>query len=109
METQPEAPRTWVYVLADAALAEGQMTAVYPLGLNIVVARVQGALYAVSGKCAHMACPLFMGTLDGYNLVCPCHDWRYDIRTGRFRAAPELGLTVYPVKAETGKIYVSLQ
>jgi nitrite reductase/ring-hydroxylating ferredoxin subunit len=50
-----------------------------------------------------------MGTLDGYNLVCPCHDWRYDIRTGRFRAAPELGLTVYPVKAETGKIYVSLQ
>jgi nitrite reductase/ring-hydroxylating ferredoxin subunit len=109
METSDQDTRTWTYVLADSALAEGQMAAVYPRGLNIVVARVDGALYAVSGKCAHMACPLFMGTLEGHTLVCPCHDWRYDIRTGRFRAAPELGLQTYPVKAELGKIYVDVR
>ena len=79
---------------------------VYPLGVNVVLARVGGAVYAVSGKCAHMACPLFMGRLEGYTIVCPCHDWRFDVRTGRFLDAPELGLTVYPTKLEAGKLFV---
>jgi 3-phenylpropionate/trans-cinnamate dioxygenase ferredoxin subunit len=98
----------WTYVLDDAMLLEGRMAQVYPLGLNVLLARVGGVAYAVSGKCAHMACPLFMGRLEGYTVVCPCHDWRFDIRTGRFLAAPELGLTVYPTKLEAAKLLVSL-
>jgi 3-phenylpropionate/trans-cinnamate dioxygenase ferredoxin subunit len=98
----------WVYVMEDAALPEGSMAPVYPLGVNIVLARVDGTVYAVSGKCAHMACPLLNGALYGYTLTCACHDWSYDIRTGQFLAAPELGLTVYPAKAEAGKLFVSL-
>jgi len=84
------------------------MAPVYPLGVNVFLARVGGAVYAVSGKCAHMACPLFMGRLEGYTVVCPCHDWRFDVRTGRFLDAPELALTVYPTKLEAGKLSVSL-
>jgi nitrite reductase/ring-hydroxylating ferredoxin subunit len=98
----------WTYVLEEAALPEGSMAPVYPLGINVVIARVDGKYYAVSGKCAHMACPLFAGTLEGYYLTCPCHDWCYDIRTGRFLIAQELGLAVYPAKSEAGKLYVSL-
>jgi nitrite reductase/ring-hydroxylating ferredoxin subunit len=98
----------WTYVMEETALPEGGMVPVYPLGINVVIARVDGTFYAVSGKCAHMACPLFTGTLDGHNLTCPCHDWCFDIRTGRFLDAPELGLAVYPAKFEAGKLYVSL-
>ena len=99
---------TWAYVMEEAALPEGGMAPAYPLGVNVVVARVGGALYAVSGKCAHMACPLFTGTLDGHVLTCGCHDWRFDVRSGRFLDAPELGLEVYPVKAEGGKLFVAV-
>jgi nitrite reductase/ring-hydroxylating ferredoxin subunit len=99
---------TWTYVMEEAALPEGGMAPVYPLGVNVVVARVGGALYAVSGKCAHMACPLFTGTLDGHTLTCGCHDWRFDVRGGRFLDAPELGLEVYPVRAEAGKLFVAV-
>ncbi len=98
----------WIYAMEEAALPEGGMTPVYPLGVNVVIARVDGTLYAVSGKCAHMACPLFTGSLDGFTLTCQCHDWRYDVRTGRFIDAPELGLAVYPVKAQGGKLFVSV-
>jgi 3-phenylpropionate/trans-cinnamate dioxygenase ferredoxin subunit len=98
----------WNYVMDEAALPEGRMAPVYPLGVNVVIARVGGAVYAVAGKCAHMACPLFCGTLDGFTLTCPCHDWRFDIRTGRFLDAPELGLAVYAAKSEAGKLFVSL-
>lgn len=95
--------------MEENALSEGSMVPVYPLGVNIVIARVEGTIYAISGKCAHMSCPLFTGELDGYTLICRCHDWRYDIRTGRFIDAPELGLAVYPVKAEAGKLYISIE
>src|SRR6185295_8052289 len=33
-------------------------------------------------------CPLFTGTLDGQTLVCPCHDWRYDVTTGDSSTRP---------------------
>ena len=98
----------WVFVMRDAELPEGGMQAVYPLGINVVIARVEGTVYAVAGKCAHMACALFQGTLDGHTLTCGCHDWRYDIRTGRFLNAPELGLAVYPLKSEDGKLFVGV-
>jgi nitrite reductase/ring-hydroxylating ferredoxin subunit len=98
----------WIYVLDDSTLPEGQMTVVFPKGVNVVLARVDGSIYAISGKCTHMACPLFAGKLNGYTITCPCHDWRFDIRTGRFLDASELGLEVYPIKSETGKVYIDL-
>ena len=81
----------WTYAMNEAALPEGGMAPAYPLGVNVVMARVDGVVYAVSGKCAHMACPLFAGRLDGHSLNCPCHGWRFDIRTGQFRRRAGVG------------------
>ena len=92
----------------DMALLEGRMAPAYPFGINVVVARVEGMIYAVSGACPHMACPLFTGKLSGHTITCPCHDWRFDIRTGKFLDAPELGVAVFPVKSEAGKVFVKI-
>jgi nitrite reductase/ring-hydroxylating ferredoxin subunit len=72
----------------------------YAAGVNVVRARVEGTVYALSGSCAHMACPLSLGTLDGYTLMCACHDWRFDVRTGQFLDAPEIGVPTYGVTFE---------
>ena len=101
--------KNWTYVLDDAALLESHMMPSYPMGVNVVLARVGGAVYAISGMCLHMACPLFTGKLDGYTLTCPCHDWRFDVRTGKFLDAPELGLANYSTKSEDGKVFVNLK
>ncbi len=92
----------------EAALPEGKMTPVYPSGVNVLMARVGGAVYALEGKCAHMGCPLFNGMLEGVILTCPCHDWRFNIRTGEFIDAPELRLKMYQTRTEDGKLFVSL-
>jgi 3-phenylpropionate/trans-cinnamate dioxygenase ferredoxin subunit len=91
----------------DAALLpEGSMRAVYPLGLNLVLARIDGAVYAVSGACPHLGCPLFTGSMAGGVLTCPCHDWRFDVRTGAFLDAPELRLASYPVRTADGRVSI---
>jgi 3-phenylpropionate/trans-cinnamate dioxygenase ferredoxin subunit len=100
---------SWTYVLEDTALLESQMMPCYPLGVNVLLARIGGIAYAVSGKCVHMACPLFTGKLEGYIITCPCHDWRFDIRTGKFLDAPELGLLIYSTKSENGKLFINLK
>ena len=80
----------WIYAMDEAALPEGGMASAYPRRVHILLTRVGGDVYAVSGKCAHMACPLVAGFLEGPTLTCPCHDWRFDVRSGQFLDEPEL-------------------
>jgi nitrite reductase/ring-hydroxylating ferredoxin subunit len=96
----------WAFVIDDAALPEGVPATAHCFGAHVVLAKVAGAVYAVSDKCPHMGCPLSRGKLEGYTLTCPCHDWRFDVRSGRFIDAPELGLDCFPVKSEAGKVFV---
>jgi len=98
----------WIYVADDGALTDGGMMPVYPLGVHVLLAKTGGLVYALSGKCAHMACPLYTGTLEGDILTCPCHDWRFNIRTGEFLDARELRVETYQTKSENGKLFVKL-
>ena len=102
------ANKDWIFVTDDNDLSEGCMMPVYPLGVHILLARVDGKPYALSGKCIHMACPLYTGTLEGVILTCPCHDWRYNIKTGIFLDAPELLLESYQIKSENRKLFIML-
>lgn len=98
----------WVATVDEAKVGDGACVAVYPKGLSVLLARVDGDVYAVANKCAHMACPLEGGRLEGAVLTCPCHDWRFDLRSGAFLDAPELALATYPVKVEGGTVHVDL-
>jgi nitrite reductase/ring-hydroxylating ferredoxin subunit len=58
------------------------MAPVYPLGVNVVIARVGGTVYAVAGKCGNMNAPLEMGTLEGSIHTCAMHCAQFDVTTG---------------------------
>jgi nitrite reductase/ring-hydroxylating ferredoxin subunit len=98
----------WVPTIDDAKVRDGAYVAVYPKGLGVLLTRIDGDLFAVANKCAHMGCPLEGGKLEGPILTCPCHDWRFDVRTGVFLDAPELALATFPVKVQDGKVLVEL-
>jgi len=98
----------WTYVMDEVVLQEGTVTPVYPLGVNTLLTRINGQVYALNGSCPHMGCPLFMGTLAGAILTCPCHDWRFDLRTGQFPDAQEIRLKVYRTRSDDGKLYVNI-
>ena len=63
--------------MAEAALREGTLALVYPLGVNLVLTQTDEQVHALAGNCPHMGCPLFMGTIDGQSLTCAYHDWRF--------------------------------
>lgn len=98
----------WVFAMEESKLKENTMSVVFPKGLSVLLIKKDGHIYALANKCSHMACALSAGSLFGFMLKCPCHDWLYDIRTGEFFNAPELKLPVYECKAEGGKIFVKV-
>jgi nitrite reductase/ring-hydroxylating ferredoxin subunit len=69
--------------------------------LDRVVCDVDGQRYVYRATCPHMGGPLREARLEGDQLVCPWHRYRYDVRTGEGRGlAGLLGLRLTPVEDE---------
>ena len=69
-------------VALSTRIFEGRSSVVTWLqGRPVLVARVDGALYAMDAVCAHMGCAL-LTEVDGPIATCPAHRAKYDVRTG---------------------------
>ncbi|MCZ7393090.1 MAG: Rieske (2Fe-2S) protein [Candidatus Methanoperedens sp.] len=99
---------SWVFAIEENKLQENSLNMVFPKGLPVLLIKTAGEIFAISNKCAHMACPLAGGILDDYTIECPCHDWRFDIRTGEFLDAREIKIPVYEWKLSDGKIFLKI-
>lgn len=98
-----------VRVATLEAVPPGRLAYVEVDGLPIVLANVDGAIYALSDSCRHEGGPLSSGVLIGTTITCPWHGWTYDVRTGK-SLVPPVGLRVptYPVTIRDGAIFVAI-
>ena len=64
-----------------------------------------GAVFASQAECPHRQGPLANGSLEGTTLVCPIHQWSFDLRTGETDNG-DCGITVYPVSVDANGIAV---
>lgn len=77
---------------------------------QIVLINLAGKLFAVGDVCTHDDGPAGDGELDGYELICPRHGARFDIRTGKATRAPAFtDIPYYPVKIEDGKVFIQIK
>jgi 3-phenylpropionate/trans-cinnamate dioxygenase ferredoxin subunit len=101
--------RSWFFAINESELDEGEKKPLLLEGDKILLLRQGGGLYAISNKCPHMDCPLSKGTLNGYVIQCPCHDWQFDIRSGEFLNAGEIKVRAYETRVTDGKVYVNME
>ena len=71
-------------------ILEGHMKHVEEGNTEILLAKVDGKIYAVSDRCGHMNARLSMGRLQGTTIICPLHASQFDITTGKNIKAPVL-------------------
>ncbi len=72
----------WWRVCDEAALAEGGACGAECGGHLVAVFRTRGELHATDSLCTHAFVPLQDGILDGYEIECPVHQARFDVRDG---------------------------
>ena len=105
-----------VQVATTSDIPAGSMKAFPVEGAEVLVANCDGVFYGVSGICTHMGGHLAKGKLEGFEVRCPRHGSRFDVRTGANVAPPKIGplkmsaadLKTYAVTVEGDAIKVTL-
>lgn len=98
----------WVAVGRLADQPDGSIRVVRPEGLALLLIRSGSEVYAYADGCPPGSpLTLQLARIEANELVCPWHDCRYDVRTGR-RGDSEGRLVVYPVAVQDGEIRLAL-
>jgi glycine betaine catabolism B len=78
----------FVKVADTKDIPSSQMKTVEVNGEKICVVNVEGKYYAIGNVCTHEGGPLADGTLEGYDVECPWHGSKFDVRTGKITNPP---------------------
>ena len=79
-------------------------------GHSLVIFHVGGRFWATDGLCTHESAPLGEGELDGFEIECPWHGARFDIRDGRALTLPATRpICVHAVKIEGDDVFVEIE
>lgn len=105
----------WTQVGKVADLGPGTMKSVTADGHTLLLANVEGTVYALDGLCSHRQGVLADGQLEGYAVRCPRHGAQFDVRTGKVVSnvrIPLIGKAVdqktYPARVDGEDILVDL-
>ena len=99
----------WIDVAAQADLFEGAGIAIQPKGLDVALFSIDGEVYATDNICSHGSARLCDGYVEGYEVECPFHQGRFDVRTGAPTCAPATKpVKSWPVKIEGGRVFLQL-
>jgi 3-phenylpropionate/trans-cinnamate dioxygenase ferredoxin subunit len=91
-------------------LQEGELRS-YEVGTRyVLVTCLEGAPHAIDDTCNHAGCLLSGGWLEGRAVVCPCHEYKFDVVTGQNVTVPRLAedQTAFETKVDAGEIVVEL-
>ncbi len=100
----------FVTVAPAAEIAPGQREVFDVEGFYIAVFNVGGTYYAIEDRCTHDDGPLAEGELYGFEIECPRHGARFDIRNGKVLLMPAvLDVQWFPVRVANGEIQIDVE
>ena len=99
----------WIDVAAVDDLFEGASIAVQVQGKEIALHCVDGVPHATDNLCTHGAARLCEGFLEGFEIECPLHQGRFDVRDGRALCEPvTTAIRVYASRIEAGRVWLRI-
>lgn len=98
---------SWINVGAPDRVREGAGIVVNRGEVSLAVFRWQGQFYALDNECPHQGGPLGMGRVEDGCAVCPLHEWKFDLRTGRMPLLP-IGVRTYRIELRDDGLYVEV-
>ena len=95
----------WATVAGAGELAEGATLVGDFEGVEVLLVRHQGSVYAFENRCSHDGSPLAGGQVKDGALVCPHHRARFALADGAALCAPAYEpLTCFAVRLSEGCI-----
>jgi len=98
---------TEVRVAAKDDMRDGEVRHLKLGKRDVALVRAAGNYYVLSNVCRHAFAPLSDGFVEGFELVCPLHGWRFDVRDGS-TDHPDSDVRTYPVAVRDGEVFVTI-
>lgn len=99
----------FVQVAEAVELSTGQRLFIEVDGEPVVVFNIAGSLFAIGDVCTHDDGPLGEGELSDFQIICPRHGARFDVRNGKVLTLPAVvDAPSYPVRVVDGWIEIGL-
>ena len=90
-------------------LPAGAMRGVEVNSGSLLLANVDGTVYALHDECSHEEFPLSDGELEGCEVTCLLHGARFDLATGAARSLPAVKpVRTYECRVEGDEVLVNL-
>ncbi len=98
------------YQIADLSeLENGEKLYVEIGDLELVVFNIAGDIFAIGDVCSHDGAPLGEGEIEEFEVVCPRHGARFNIRSGKATELPAVeDIPAYPVRMINNQIEVGV-
>ena len=76
---------------------------------ELVVFNIAGEYFAIGDVCSHDDGPLGDGEIEDYDVICPRHGARFDVRSGLVTALPAVtDIPAYPVRVSGNDIEIGI-
>jgi len=98
----------WIHLGKKAEVEVGKVIVVDLGGPKVAVFNVDGLYHVISNECGHQGGPLGEGKLEGFSVVCPWHQWKYDVTTGNCLSVGGSSVRKYEVGAVGDDLYVKV-
>ena len=99
----------FVRVMSEEDLPPGKSAIISAGDDEIALFNYKGEYYAIANKCLHKGSPLGEGRIEEGVVICPGHEWRYDLKTGDCPQNPFMKTKTYPVRLHKGVIRIGLE
>ena len=104
-----EIPEGFVKLVRADAVNEGQPVTAFAGIKRFVVYRVDESIHCTQNLCPHAGAHLGRGELRGNVIICPRHQWGFDITTGECLTDGTYDIRVYPTHlADDGYVYAKV-
>ena len=99
----------FVKVATTGEIAPGQGKIVEVKGKEIALFNVGGAYFAIDNMCTHEEASLADGEISGFEVTCPLHGAKFDVRSGRVVGPPAYDdVTSYSVRVSGADVEIDV-
>jgi 3-phenylpropionate/trans-cinnamate dioxygenase ferredoxin subunit len=104
-----ESTAEFIEVAPLSGLPNGERLFVEIDDMPIVIFNLAGDLYAIADICSHDDGPVGEGDLEGFEIICPRHGAKFDVRSGKVLTMPAVvDIPAYPVRVVDEMIQLGL-
>ena len=89
-------------------MAEGRGLRVEVDGLGVAVFRDGGAFHALLDRCPHANGSMGRGWVEDGEAVCPLHQWRFRLNSGRCTTMRGQSLHRFACEVRDGRVWVAV-